>query len=147
MTTTTFTRVPMQFIAALGDPGSCEGTGVSQWGLWRVDPGPRGVSLQDYEMVKAMGGFTPAGWTFDAGRATTNTSHTLTILGCQLIPAQILLSTVFKLLFEDINLVGVVGVVLWNCRESPPKMGKRKKHLTSSDRVVCVLFQGKARPG
>ena len=67
----------MQFIAALGDPGSCEGTGVSQWGLWRVDPGPRGVSLQDYEMVKAMGGFTPAGWTFDAGRATTNNSHTV----------------------------------------------------------------------
>ena len=87
MTTTTFTRVPMQFIAALGDPGSCEGTGVSQWGLWRVDPGPRGVSLQDYEMVKAMGGFTPAGWTFDAGRATTNTSHiTLSTLGYQTIP-------------------------------------------------------------
>ena len=65
MTTNTFTRVPMQFIAALGDPNSCNGVGATEWGIWRQDPGPRGVSLDDYQLVSAMGGFTPAGWTLD----------------------------------------------------------------------------------
>ena len=60
-----FVRVPMQFIAALGNPESSSGTGASEWGIWRVDPGPRGVHLDDYELIKAMDGFTPSGWTLD----------------------------------------------------------------------------------
>ena len=57
--------VPMQFIAALGNPESSSGTGASEWGIWRVDPGPRGVHLEDYELIKAMDGFTPSGWILD----------------------------------------------------------------------------------
>ena len=57
--------VPMQFIAALGNPESSSGTRASEWGIWRVDPGPRGVHLEDYELIKAMDGFTPSGWILD----------------------------------------------------------------------------------
>ena len=62
----TLVRVnPIQFIAALGNPESSSGSGASQWGIWRDDPGPRGVQLEDFEMVLAMGGYTPSGWTMD----------------------------------------------------------------------------------
>jgi hypothetical protein len=61
-----FKRIPMQFIAALADPKATSGTGAETWGLWRQDPGPRGVRLADYERLKATRGVTPAGWTFDA---------------------------------------------------------------------------------
>ena len=64
---TNFKRIPMQFIAALGDPGATSGTGAQSWGLWSVDPGPRGVQLSDYEELKAAGGLTSAQWIFDAG--------------------------------------------------------------------------------
>jgi hypothetical protein len=57
--------IPTQFIAALGDPGATAGTGAETWGLWRVDPGPRGVSLDDYEALKAADGVAPAQWKFD----------------------------------------------------------------------------------
>jgi hypothetical protein len=62
---TAYTRVPTQYIAALGDPGSSSGTGAEAWGLWAVDPGPRGVRLSSYETLKAAGGVAPAAWTFD----------------------------------------------------------------------------------
>jgi len=62
---TRFTRVAPQFIAALGDPGANSGTGAQLWGLWRVDPGPRGVPLQRYERLKEVGGVAPAQWKFD----------------------------------------------------------------------------------
>ena len=65
MATLEFQQIPVQFIAALGDPESSSGLGASQWGIWREDPGPRGVQLQDFELVKSMNGFTPSGWTFD----------------------------------------------------------------------------------
>ena len=42
---TEFRRIPTQFIAALGDPGATSGSGAQLWGLWRLDPGPRGVRL------------------------------------------------------------------------------------------------------
>ena len=61
---TAFKPIPTQYIAALGDPGATSGTGAESWGLWRVDPGPRGVQLTDYETLKA-GGVAPAQWTFD----------------------------------------------------------------------------------
>lgn len=64
-------RLPRtQFIAALGDPTASEGTIAADgsWGLWPVDPGPRGVWLRDYQK-DILGSETkyraPAGWTFD----------------------------------------------------------------------------------
>jgi hypothetical protein len=62
---TRFTRIPPQFIAALGDPGASSGTGAQAWGLWRLDPGPRGVPLIRYERLQEVGGAAPAGWKFD----------------------------------------------------------------------------------
>ena len=61
----TFKRVPTQFIAALGDPDATSGSGAESWGLWRKDPGPRGVWLNNYGQLKAAGGVAPARWKFD----------------------------------------------------------------------------------
>ena len=69
MSETTFKRVQTQFIAAAIDPvhgegmQSSSGNGTSAWGIWRVDPGPRGVRLGDYPRLS--GGKAPAGWQFD----------------------------------------------------------------------------------
>jgi hypothetical protein len=54
------------YIAALGDPGTNSGTGAQTWGLWRLDPGPRGVRLDRYERLKTAGGVAPAQWKFDS---------------------------------------------------------------------------------
>ncbi len=62
---TVFKPIPTQYIAALGDPGATSGIGADAWGLWRVDPGPRGVRLTGYETLKADGGVAPAQWKFD----------------------------------------------------------------------------------
>ena len=43
---------PIQFIAAKGDPDASSGTGAEKWGLWREDPGPRGVYLRDRAAAK-----------------------------------------------------------------------------------------------
>src|SRR5687767_5523976 len=63
---TRFKRIPLQFIAALGDPAATSGTDAQSWGLWRRDPGPRGVMLDRYEQLKAAGGAAPAQWQFDS---------------------------------------------------------------------------------
>jgi len=60
-----FTRIPTQFIAALGDPGARSGSNAQLWGLWPLDPGPRGVPLSRFETVEEAGGVTPSHWTFD----------------------------------------------------------------------------------
>jgi hypothetical protein len=60
-----FKRIPLQFIAALGDPKATSGDNAQAWGLWRVDPGPRGVRLDGYEKLQAAGGIAPAKWQFD----------------------------------------------------------------------------------
>jgi hypothetical protein len=60
-----FQRVPMQYIAALGAADATSGSGSQAWGLWRVDPGPRGVRLKDYERLQEASGRAPAGWQFD----------------------------------------------------------------------------------
>jgi hypothetical protein len=57
--------IPTQYIAALGDPGASSGIGADSWGLWRLDPGPRGVRLSGYEALQAHGGVAPAQWKFD----------------------------------------------------------------------------------
>lgn len=62
---TSFKRIPTQFIAALGDPGATSGTGAEAWGIWTVDPGPRGVPLANYDDLKAAGGLAPSQWIFD----------------------------------------------------------------------------------
>jgi hypothetical protein len=54
-----------QYIAALGDPDANSGSGAQSWGLWRLDPGPRGVKLDRYERLTAAGGIAPAQWKFD----------------------------------------------------------------------------------
>ena len=56
-----------QYIAALGDPAATSGTGAETWGLWAVDPGPRGVWTRDYDSLIANAGVAPGGWTFDEG--------------------------------------------------------------------------------
>jgi hypothetical protein len=45
-----------QFIAALGDPTATSGAGAGQWGLWPVDPGPRGVELRNYRALEKQVG-------------------------------------------------------------------------------------------
>lgn len=60
-----FQPMPTQFIAALGDPRSTSGTDAATWGLWDVDPGPRGVRLRNFSELKANAGRAPAGWQFD----------------------------------------------------------------------------------
>jgi hypothetical protein len=62
---TVFKPIPTQYIAALGDPDATSGIGADSWGLWRLDPGPRGVRLTSYETLKAQGGVAPAQWRFD----------------------------------------------------------------------------------
>jgi hypothetical protein len=64
---TVFTPVPTQYIAALVAPNAKSGTGAENWGIWRVDPGPRGVRLRHHEALVAANGVAPAGWRFDAG--------------------------------------------------------------------------------
>ncbi|GKS57638.1 hypothetical protein YTPLAS18_11650 [Nitrospira sp.] len=58
-------RTSTQFIAALGDPRANSGNGAQSWGLWPLDPGPRGVELDSYQRLKEAGGVAPARWTFD----------------------------------------------------------------------------------
>lgn len=62
-----FTRIPRtKFIAALGDPKASQGTNANTWGIWGLDPGPRGVWLKDYSTtLVASNNIAPAGWTFD----------------------------------------------------------------------------------
>ena len=61
-----FQRFPsIQFIAALGDPEAKQGSGAQDWGLWRKDPGPRGVWLRDYKELENKNFQAPAGWKFD----------------------------------------------------------------------------------
>ncbi|MDJ0776838.1 MAG: hypothetical protein QNJ85_03170 [Gammaproteobacteria bacterium] len=62
---TRFLRVDTQYIAALGDPEANSGSGAQNWGLWTIDPGPRGVWLRNYEALEAAGGVAPANWNFD----------------------------------------------------------------------------------
>lgn len=61
-----FRRIRTQFIAALGHPDAGSGSNAQSWGLWREDPGPRGVRLDHYERLVAAGGVAPAQWKFDS---------------------------------------------------------------------------------
>ena len=59
-----FKRVPTQYIAALAEPNATSGDNAETWGLWRQDPGPRGVRLKNYASL-ASGAAAPAGWHLD----------------------------------------------------------------------------------
>mmetsp|Transcript_8374 Transcript_8374/g.13571 ORF Transcript_8374/g.13571 Transcript_8374/m.13571 type:complete len:184 (-) Transcript_8374:93-644(-) len=49
-----------------GDPKASSGSSAETWGLWRDDPGPRGVYLRDYDRsLGANDNVAPAGWKFD----------------------------------------------------------------------------------
>ena len=61
-----FRQVSTEFIAALADPSANSGSGAQFWGVWQLDPGPRGVRLDNYERLKAAGGLAPAQWKFDS---------------------------------------------------------------------------------
>lgn len=61
-----FRRIEPQFIAALAAPGASSGNGAQSWGLWRLDPGPRGVMLDHLDSLKAASGLAPSGWKFDS---------------------------------------------------------------------------------
>ena len=60
-----FKRIRTQFIAALGDPKGSSGNEANEWGLWKVDPGPRGVYLKDYDEIVKNNFAGPDGWKFD----------------------------------------------------------------------------------
>jgi hypothetical protein len=62
---TRFKPVATQYIAALADPNASSGDNAQTWGLWPLDPGPRGVRLDDYDQLLASGGIAPARWQFD----------------------------------------------------------------------------------
>lgn len=62
---TKFKRISTQYIAALGEPGATSGSGAQWWGLWPLDPGPRGVKLNHYRSLKDAGGVAPSRWQFD----------------------------------------------------------------------------------
>lgn len=62
---TKFRRISTQYIAALGDPGATSGNGAQLWGLWPLDPGPRGVKLSRFQSLKEAGGVAPSRWKFD----------------------------------------------------------------------------------
>ena len=61
----TMVSIPTQYIAALGDTAATSGTDAATWGLWAVDPGPRGVWTEDFAELMAKGGLAPDGWQFD----------------------------------------------------------------------------------
>src|SRR5262245_40119423 len=61
-----FRRISPQYIAALADPTAKSGNYAESWGLWRLDPGPRGVRLDGYARLKAAGDIAPARWKFDS---------------------------------------------------------------------------------
>ena len=55
----------LQYIAALGDTRAKSGNDAQTWGLWRLDPGPRGVRLDRHERLQSTG-VAPAKWKFDS---------------------------------------------------------------------------------
>lgn len=61
-----FVRIPVQYIAALGEPDETSGAGAEKWGHWPVDPGPRGVRLSNYSKLRQAGDVAPAKWKFDS---------------------------------------------------------------------------------
>jgi len=60
-----FKRISTQFIAALAAPDAMAGDNAQVCGVWRSDPGPRGVWLDHFGRLERANGVAPAGWQFD----------------------------------------------------------------------------------
>ena len=60
-----FKPIATQYIAVLSDPAANQGNNAETWGLWPIDPGPRGVRLDNYNDLLEAGGIAPAKWQFD----------------------------------------------------------------------------------
>ena len=60
-----FKRVSTQYIAALSPRDARSGSNAQSWGLWPLDPGPRGVRLSRFNQLEKAGGLAPARWIFD----------------------------------------------------------------------------------
>ena len=58
-------RVRNQYIASLGAPDATSGTGAETWGIWEEDPGPKGVWLRFYKLLRKAGNSAPSGWRID----------------------------------------------------------------------------------
>ena len=56
---------PAHYIAVLAYPDANSGDHAETWGYWPVDPGPRGVRLNNYPELVAANGIAPAKWQFD----------------------------------------------------------------------------------
>lgn len=61
-----YLTIPTQYIAALGPTTATAGNDAETWGLWAIDPGPRGVWITDFADLAANDGVAPEGWQFDA---------------------------------------------------------------------------------
>ena len=59
-----FKRIEPQYIAALADPKATSGNNAQSWGLWALDPGPRGTTLDRYDQLKTTG-IAASGWKFN----------------------------------------------------------------------------------
>ena len=57
---------PAHYIAALAEPDANSGNNAETWGYWPLDPGPRGVRLDNYEQLLASDGIAPANWSHGA---------------------------------------------------------------------------------
>jgi len=57
--------IATQYIAALGAPDATSGADAQDWGLWPLDPGPRGVRLSGADALEASG-IAPEQWKFDS---------------------------------------------------------------------------------
>ena len=57
---------PAHYIAVLADPDANSGNNAESWGYWPLDPGPRGVRLNNYAELLASDGVAPAKWQFDS---------------------------------------------------------------------------------
>ena len=60
-----FVPVETQYIAALGPTDATSGNDAATWGLWAIDPGPRGVRTSRYQSLIDNGFVAPRGWQFD----------------------------------------------------------------------------------
>lgn len=125
-----FVRIPTQYIAALGDPQASSGTDAETWGLWELDPGPRGVFLKDYPDLVANAAVAPAGWTFDP------TAWWLEEYGRIMEPPRFPLPAGQYVVTGGRDVAAVLTV------EEPDSMGKQAWSLSNEARVYDVTHLG-----
>ena len=57
---------PAHYIAVLASDDANSGNNAETWGYWPLDPGPRGVKLDNYPNLLAHNGIAPSKWQFDS---------------------------------------------------------------------------------